>query len=129
MCVSVRGQNISAVVTPIGVNVCTTVDDLSSGQVFFPFDGDIFRGSPNRGSKCFWTIFLRRSFVGLRRKQLYTDARVAVLFISGYSTYAAIYSTAFFELFQFITTVYLLLPNEISDLLFMVPTESSAHVR
>jgi len=52
-----------------------------------------------------------------------------VLFISGYSTYAAIYSTAFFDLFQFITTVYLLFPNEISDLLFMVPTESSAHVR
>jgi len=57
MCVSVRGQNISAVVTPIGVNVCTTVDDLSSGQVFFPFCGDIFRGHQIGGQNVFGQFF------------------------------------------------------------------------
>ena len=37
------GTDISAEVSPIGVEVCMTVD-LSSGQSFSPFGGDVVRG-------------------------------------------------------------------------------------
>jgi len=40
--------DISATVTPIGVNFCVMAE-LSSGHVFPPFDGDIFRGHQMRG--------------------------------------------------------------------------------
>jgi len=43
-CVSVYVRlQISPTVTPIGVNFYTMVE-ISSGQIFSPFSGDIFRG-------------------------------------------------------------------------------------
>jgi len=49
-CVFVRGQNISASMRPIGAKFCATVD-LSSGQVFSTFGGDIFKGLHMRDQK------------------------------------------------------------------------------
>jgi len=51
VCVCVcPGTDISAAVTSIGVKFCV-MGDLSSGQVFCPFGGNIFRGHQIRGQE------------------------------------------------------------------------------